>query len=309
MTLEKKTADQTSRPTITLDHAAKDSMSPSASHSSLSANLLDDLVMTPSFRLRDLPEELQRHCIGFCLPQEWHIRASLPMRIACPETGNSYIYGLRHVPPIPARLYLVDKQTFHQAQAASLKSFTGELYLASVIDKAGWKTYSQYGLGQEMTSGRLDTYRNSITIVHVGSYQHVQGFGTFDSNLITVLPRLQMVVAHSEKRLHEESLYGWGDANHLISILADKPLIDFMQRESERRDIQKSDAAIEVIWNAGLKTLLEMKIIMGSGEMTVSFYCIFWLRKDEDVVVLGKYPVNEWLGSSTFRRSVYEKAV
>lgn len=231
------------------------------------------------------------------------------MRIACAEGQNPYIYGLRHSPSVSARLYLVDKHTYLQAQAVSLKCFTGELYLASVSDRAGFKTYSQYGLGQETTSGRLDSFRNLITTVHTGSYRHIQDFGGFDRNLISVLPKLRTVVAHSEKSLHEESLYGWGDATLLINILSDTALIDFMQRESEARDIPKTTGAIGALWKAGLRTLLEMKVNMGSGEMTVSFYCIFLLREDENPVILGKHSVKEWSSSSKLRKSVYEMAI
>lgn len=309
MTSAETIFDEVSQSAATIEHALNEDVHLSTMSRPDLANETSKVVMAPIFRLRDLPEELQRHCISFCLPSEWHIRASGPMRIACDQGQNPYIYGLRRVPPIPPRLYLVDKHTYLQAQAVSLKCFTGELYLASVVDKAGFKTYSQYGLGQEVTSGRLDSFRKHITTVHTGCYKHVQDFDSFDENLLSVLPKLRTVVAHSEKSLHEKSLYGWGDATLLIRILSSDALIEFMQRTSEERDIDKSTEKVKLLWKADIRTILEMKMNMGSGEMMVSFYCIFLLQKDEDPIILGKYSVKEWLSSSKLRKSVYEKAI
>lgn len=271
--------------------------------------LTSNSISASTFRLRDLPEELQRHCISFSLPSEWYIRASVPIRISSAAVVNPYIYGLRPDPPSPIHVHLVDKQTFLQARALSIQNFTGELYLANILDQRGFKTYSQYGLGQTRTPGRLDSFRDLITIVHIGSYSNVQDFRGLDPNLIGVLSKLDTVVAHSVKSLHEESLYGWGDANFMINMLSETTLIAFMQQKSEDLDVLKTTAAVEALWNAGIKTLLEMKVTMGSGEMMVSFYCIFQLHRNSEPTILGKHPVKEWELSSKFRKSIYEKAV
>lgn len=188
--------------------------------------------------------------------------------------------------------------------------------------------YYQYGLGAEPLHcgengviGKLDGYRNLITTVHMGCYQYMSDSRGFDLGLLGVLPNLRRVVAHSENRLHEESLYGWGSADSLIGMVSNDALVRCVQRrEGEimpraptwgpiRREGETEEKVLPALWKAGLATLHEMKVNMGAGEMMVSFYCVFWVREGRDAEVLGKYSVREWEGTPGLRRKVYERAI
>lgn len=145
----------------------------------------------------------------------------------------------------------------------------------------------------------------------------------FELGLLGVLPNLRRVVAHSENRLHEESLYGWGSAESLIGMVSNEALVRCVQRREgvpsppvpawawnpSPRESEPEEGVLPALWKAGLTTLHEMKVNMGAGEMMVSFYCVFWIREARDAEVLGKHSVREWEGNSRLRRKVYERAV
>lgn len=266
------------------------------------------LLSTPTtqpFRLRDLPEELQRQCVRYCLPSKWCFRVSGPIRRITSHPSFSQVCQLHYDPLIPSSLYLVDKRMSSQVHSALVRNFQGEIHFDDCFMYEAFRPFRQkWRTGLEP----LEPFRHLITILHV-DMTYCRSFQGFDLRPAGILANLRTLVAHVESRLYEGSLYGWGDAHHLISVISNESLVGFVRPVHDWLKQGGSRTPMEQLWQVGVNILFEMKIIMGYGEMEIAFYGVFWLRQNEDIVLLGKHPVKEWLESSKLRRSVYDRAV
>ena len=142
----------------------------------------------------------------------------------------------------------------------------------------------------------------AVTTIHDGTISIIG----FDLDLLLVLPNLKMVVAQYAGTIFDGYIQGFGNEKFFIRVVSEEKLKELMLFHFSGWPAQRRQK-LEHLWWIGIRTVIEMKVTMGSPPTKFDFMCIFWLRNNSEPVVLGKFTMHEWEASVRLQMSVYNK--
>lgn len=253
-----------------------------------------------SFRIRDLPEELQLHIIRLCLPK-WSFHLARRAHHVCKAEANTYKQELRYVArrsvSLPSSLFLVDKQMQRHVRQAAKFTFTGQLYTEYLAaETKSWKLNSDCTCLQPEDRRAAKKYAlrnalNQITAVNCG----ISGSANFDRDLFRVLPNLRTVVVQLRKQLFDGYIYGFGSEELLIRYIADTSITKLVMSQLE------TDSQIRVLREfraANISPVVELQVDVGRSTMSFSFMVVCVIEKADtgriEMKVLQRRSMREW---------------
>jgi len=282
------------------------------------------------FRFHDLPEELQARIVRECLTDwsyivhSWRCRscamprtlpltlalyrvAHLPkpiigsanltpgMEIMAHEVANSY-YAIS-----TTSMQLVDRNMRRHCKREMVQKFTGHLYISEDVNNPNLEDCWCKGVHQASAD-----IPNTFSSVHC---ETDRGFYEFRTLFLQIPPNMELAVARCKETLFDGPTYGFGEESFFVRVVSEEKLKALMLSKMQG---WKRDTAyywsLKDLWGAGVRTIVEMVVAMGSPPMRFEFMCIFLLKDfDADPVVLGKFTMQEWRSSVRLQMSIYKR--
>ncbi|KAK5079862.1 hypothetical protein LTR70_009145 [Exophiala xenobiotica] len=171
------------------------------------------------------------------------------------------------------------------------QKFTGHLYIGEDVNNPNLEDCWCKGVHQASAD-----IPNTFSSVHC---ETDRGFYELRTLFLQIPPNMKMAVARCKETLFDGPTYGFGEESFFVRVVSEEKLKALMLSKMQG---WKRDTAyywsLKDLWGAGVRTIVEMVVAMGSPPMRFEFMCIFLLKDfDADPVVLGKFTMQEWRSS------------
>jgi len=278
------------------------------------------------FRFRDLPEELQAQIIRACLTEWSYVQRRETCRSCTSKDAPRWVlYRVAHPsnhiisqsnlnrrtktaePEATKSCYgtsvtsiqLVDHNMRRHCRRGLLQKFTGQLY----VDDGPASHHEPRACRASDLAEPHQHVSDCVTTVH---FEADEGFRNLGMAYPGIAPNVKMAIARCRGTLFDGPIYGFGEESFFVRVISEEKLKSLMLSKMQAWKRSPYYPGSEHFRAAGIKTVVEMVVAMGSPPMRFQFMCIFLLEGlGTEPVVLGKFTMHEWNLSVRHRISVY----